>query len=174
MRAVGRLAHAGDAGDTDGGGRMTANIERAMRSLDAWRRRDPDELAGSFAEDAVLHEHATRRVVRGADAIAATHLGWTRALPDVDGELGSVIGEGRMVAYQVVWRGTHTGDLALPDGGVVPATGATVALPASMFLVLVDGLIVEQHHYFDVLTMLGQMGVAPGPPPAAAQASTSV
>jgi steroid delta-isomerase-like uncharacterized protein len=158
---------------------MTSNIDLVMRSLDAWRRRDADALAATFAEDAVLHEHATQRTVRGADAIAANHLAWTRAFPDVDGDLGVVVGEGRVVAYQITWSGTQTGELPLPDGTVVPATGRNIRIPAAMFMVLVDGLIVEQHHHFDALTMLGQLGAMPGAGAGDgaghhAQASTSV
>lgn len=140
---------------------MTSNIDRVMASFDAWRREDAAALAATYASDVRVHEHATGRTLSGAHEVAAHHLAWRRVFPDIDGEMGTVLAEGRMVALQLVWRGTHRGDLPLPDGTVVPATGRPIAVPAAWFFVLVDGLIVEMQHYFDAMTMLAQLGAAP-------------
>jgi len=43
----------------------------------------------------------------------------------------------------------------------IPATGKAVQLPACLVVTVRDDQIVEQHHYFDMVTMLTQLGVMP-------------
>ncbi|HWH15013.1 MAG TPA: nuclear transport factor 2 family protein [Miltoncostaeaceae bacterium] len=136
---------------------MGSATDAVMASFDAWRRNDHRAFAPTYAPDAVLHEHATGRTVHGGEAMAAHNLAWREVFPDIDGEMLSVSEDGGRVALQILWRGTHRGDLVLPDGTTVPATGRTIELPAAMFLVVADGLITRLDHYFNPLAMLAQL-----------------
>jgi len=90
------------------------------------------------------------------------------AFPDLHFEISTIIGEGEWVALHAVMTGTHTGDLRpplLPAGGppVVPPTGRPIRV-AHMHLIRFEGQKGgELFHVMDTLTMLGQLGLLPGP-----------
>lgn len=130
-------------------------------ALKDWAHRNVDALTARYAPDAVLHEHATGRTVKGAREIATVQIGWAHVFPDLGGELLGTFTDGDLSGYQVVWSGTHDGPLTLPDGGVVAPTGRRITVPAVMLNVVRDDRIVRQDHYFDALTMLTQLGVMP-------------
>jgi steroid delta-isomerase-like uncharacterized protein len=152
---------------------MGAATDVVMASFDAWRRSDHRALADSYAADAVLNEHATGRVVHGGEEMAAHNIAWRGVFPDIDGEMTGVCEADGRVALQIVWRGTHRGDLTLPDGATVPATGRTIELPAAMFLTVADGRITALDHYFNPLMMLGQLTGEGAPGTAATSAVTA-
>jgi ketosteroid isomerase-like protein len=58
-------------------------------------------------------------------------------------------------------RGTHTGPLAAPAGDIAP-TGRAIEVPFCVVVRARDGLLCEGREYSDALTLLGQLGLAPG------------
>jgi hypothetical protein len=59
-------------------------------------------------------------------------------------------------------NGTHLGTLRSPAGDI-PATGRVLDLPFCDHYEIQSGVIVSTHLYFDRLTLLEQLGVAPVP-----------
>ena len=55
--------------------------------------------------------------------------------------------------------GTHTGPLATPMG-VIPPTGRRVDFPLCDVWEVRDGKVVSTHNYFDVMSLLGQLGIS--------------
>lgn len=137
-------------------------ISLARDMIDAFNAGDRERFRASLAPDAVEREHATRTTVNGADAAVAHDFAWKEAFPDARGEVTAAIAEGARVALQITWTGTHEGELRGPGGSAVPATGRSVTVPACMVLEVRDGAIASSDHYFDLLTLLGQIGAAPG------------
>ncbi len=93
---------------------------------------------------------------------AASH--FREAFSDFHDTMENVIAEGDRVAYLGTISGTHDGELF-----GFPATGKPMAVRGVNFFRLADGKIVERWGQFDVLTMMVQLGLAPGPggpPPA--------
>ena len=131
------------------------------KSLEAWNADDRAGLRATYADDAILKEHATGRQISGGDAIVDVNFAWREAFPGVRGEIENLIASGDQVAYETTWRGVHTGPLTTPDGQTIPPTGKTAALPACLVLRVAGDRIVEQHHYFDMVTMLNQLGLMP-------------
>ena len=68
------------------------------------------------------------------------------------------------VFTEFVGRGTHSGTFASPGGPSIPATGKKGELPCCEAFRLRDGKVVSGRIYYDMLTLLGQLGVAPGLP----------
>lgn len=63
-----------------------------------------------------------------------------------------------MVSAELVFSGTNTGPLVLPDGTAVPPTGRVVRFPLRMFnRVDTDGKIVEEHRYYDPASIIQQL-----------------
>jgi steroid delta-isomerase-like uncharacterized protein len=144
--------------------------ELVRRFLDAFVAQDLEACRSMLAGDAVYEEEATQRRVQGADAILAVMSEWKRAYPDLKGTLRESFTGRDALVVEIEWDGTHHGDLP-SRFGVIPATGKHGRLPAVQVFRFADGKIRALHHYFDLLTMLGQVGIEPlgiAPPPAAA------
>lgn len=137
---------------------MTAE-EVARKSLDTWNADDRAGHRATYADDAVLKEHSTGREITSADAIVDAHFAWRAAFPGIRGDIENLIASGDQVAYETTWKGVHTAPLATPDGQTIPPTGNSVTLPACLVVRVADDKIVEQHHYFDLVTMLSQLGL---------------
>jgi hypothetical protein len=56
-----------------------------------------------------------------------------------------------------VWRGVHAGPLETPTG-TIPASNKPVEIPACQVVQVEGGKIKSGSHYFDLLTMLTQIG----------------
>lgn len=137
--------------------------EVVRTSLDAWNADDRAGHRATFADDAVVKEHSTGREIRGGDAIADAHFAWREAFPGIRGEIENSVASDDQFVYETTWRGVHTGPLVTPDGQSVPPTGKAVTLPACLVVRVAGDRIVEQHHYFDMVTMLNQLGLMPPP-----------
>ena len=57
--------------------------------------------------------------------------------------------------------GTHTGPLATPDGGSVPATGQHVRMRSCDVLTVTGGQAASHRFYFDQMAFAEQLGLAP-------------
>jgi steroid delta-isomerase-like uncharacterized protein len=79
------------------------------------------------------------------------------ALPDARMEVDSAIESGNRVAVEARFVGTHEGPLATPQG-TLPPSGKTINVPFGDFFTVVDGVIVEHHIYWDLMSMMAQLG----------------
>ena len=79
---------------------------------------------------------------------------------DVHGTVERMLADGGTVAQEVTWRGTHQGPLETP-GGTVPPTGASVTIPATLWMSVNGDAVAEVHHHLDVLSLLAQIGALP-------------
>jgi steroid delta-isomerase-like uncharacterized protein len=113
-----------------------------------------------LAADVTYEEMATRQRVRGADEYLKAVQRWKGAFPDLRATITSGVVSGDKVVVEVEWEGTHTGPFAGPFGEIA-ATNKRGRVPAVMVFTVKNGKIVESHHYFDLLTVLIQIGVAP-------------
>lgn len=131
----------------------------AHRAVDCANEHDAAGLASRYAEDATFIDPSYPEPLRGRDAIRQDFQDLFTAFPDARIELGTVVAAGNAVAYQIVLHGTHDGPLATPDGPV-PPTGRKIELRACHFVRLDDtGLIRHDHRYFDLASLLGQLGL---------------
>ena len=117
-------------------------------------------LKGLFTPAAVYNELGSQRRIQGPDAIIQTLQGWKKAMTDSQGKVISAIASGDTVAMQITWTGTHDGTFTGPTG-TVPATGKRQTTPAAMIVKFSDNKVSEIHHYFDMLTLLQQIGAMP-------------
>ncbi len=131
-------------------------------SIEAFNAGNRDRFRATLAETAVEREHATRTTTEGGDAVVDHDFTWKAAFPDANGRITAAFADGDRVTLQIVWTGTHDGDMHGPDGTVIPATGRKVAVPACMVQQVRDGRIITSDHYFDLLTLLAQIGAVPG------------
>lgn len=120
-----------------------------------------DEYEGRLAEDATYEEIASQTSAKGKAAYVEAVKRWKQAFPDVVANVKDAFTAGDRVAAEVEWTGTHTGPLEGPFGTIAP-TNERGSVKAMLVSRIADGKIAETHNYFDVLTVLTQIGVVPG------------
>ena len=80
------------------------------------------------------------------------------AFPDLQEEVEDMIAEGDKVVARWMWRGTHLG-----EWHDHPPTGKKITYGGITILRMVDGRIVEDWFYSDLLGLREQLGMAPEP-----------
>lgn len=135
-------------------------IDLARESIEAFNAGDWDRLRDTLAPDADYDEFGTQRHAHGRDEIVAMTRGWKEAFPDAHGTITAAFGTDEEATVEVTWEGTHTGTLASPMGDVAP-TQRHFKVPAAEVIKASGGKVVSEHNYFDVLSLMQQLGVTP-------------
>jgi hypothetical protein len=111
----------------------------------------------AYAPDAVLIV-PLGEPIRGSGAIEQYEDGIRLAFPGGNLTVARPVVRGDQTALEWAYRGTHAGPLALA-GRVVPPTGTQIELRGASFLRFnAQGLIAEEHRYYDIFGLLEQLG----------------
>lgn len=140
--------------------RQDSMLEIVKRHLKAFESANWTEYKADMANDVVYEEIPTRLRVRGPDEFIKAVQRWKRAFPDSRANLLSSIVTADNVTAEVEWEGTQTGPLDGPFGMIQP-TNKRGNVKAVLLYKFKNNRIVEARHYFDLLTILSQIGVAP-------------
>ena len=136
--------------------------EASTKLAKAINGHDLDAVAKAYASDAVAYDPMYPEPLRGREAIKKDSADFLRAFPDLRFEISNVIEKDGLGAGEVRITGTHTGPLATPTGGEVPPTNKRIELKGAAFVRLNgSGEIVEERRYYDVGTILRQLGLMP-------------
>jgi steroid delta-isomerase-like uncharacterized protein len=131
------------------------------RWSDAFNRHDAAAYVACYTEDAVFDDVALHRIFNGREELAEFFNEWDAASPDsrVDVERVLPIDGGVVVTW--TGRGTLSGEFPhLPPTAV---RGSRIDLRAVSILDLSpDGLIKRHTDYYDLFSLLRQIGVIPG------------
>ena len=135
-------------------------IRLARENVEAYNVGDWQRLKAPLAPDVVYHEVGSQRRLQGADQLVQAYQGWKRAAPDGRGTITNAFASGNLVLIEVTWTGTHTGLLVGP-GGPIPPSGKAWNILGAQVVTIEGGKIKELRQYFDLLTILQQIGAAP-------------
>ncbi len=133
-------------------------IQAAKAPLIAYSNKDWKAVRASITSDFVYDEVATHRKAKGADEVMTLWKGWAEALPDSKATFHEVYVSGTTVVLELTWKGTHTGPLETPDGPIAP-TGKKIEIRACNVMKVAGEKVSMQRQYFDMATMLAQLGV---------------
>lgn len=126
----------------------------------AYNDKDWDRVKASITQDFVYDEVATGRKVTGIDATLVAWKGWAEAFPDSKGTFqASHVTEDGTVILELTWKGTHEGTLQTPKGPIA-ATGKRIDVRACAIVEIAGEKARTQRHFFDMATLLQQLGVA--------------
>ena len=114
----------------------------------------------ALAKDAVYEEIATRQRAVGAEQYVRVMQRWKAAYPDMRAKIEHAFESDRRVIVEVEWAGTQNGKLEFPFGSI-PPTNKSGTLKAAIVFELEDGKIISCRHYFDLVTILAQLGMLP-------------
>jgi steroid delta-isomerase-like uncharacterized protein len=146
------------------GGEDVGKYEDMSRKVaDAFNKHDLDGLAKLYAQDAVAYDPMYPEPLRGRDAIRKDAATFFKGFPDIRLEIINTIEkDDRNGADEIRLTGTHTGPLATPTGQDLPPTNKRIELRGGAFTRFNErGEIAEERRYYDVATVLRQLGVMP-------------
>lgn len=132
-------------------------INVVRENIEAFSASDMQRFGATLADDSIYQEFSTQRRAQGRDDVVRLTQGWKQAFPDARGTITSIFSSGDQVALEVTWEGTHQGELVGPQG-TIPASGKSVRVQASQVCTVEGGKVKETHHYFDIMTLLQQIG----------------
>jgi len=144
---------------------MANVIEIAKASVTAYNKKDWNELRNLLAADTVYDEKATNRRLEGLGQIIEALQGWAQAFPDSKGTFIREFASNDTAILELVWKGVHTGPLQTPTGAI-PASNKPIEVPACEVFRVEGGKVRAMTHYFDMLTLLNQIGVTGAAAPA--------
>ncbi len=139
------------------------NVALARSLLDLYNNRqsDPawlDKGMAAFAADAECIDVPFGATLRGPDGYKRLVLCFTEAFPDSKVELTNAFALEDQVVLEFTSRGTSFGPLHLPSQAL-PASGRSFDLRLCQVLQIRNGKIVRFHTYYDMLTVLEQLGL---------------
>lgn len=134
-------------------------------------------VAANFENPTAVNSPASCRISGPAGVLASS--AWLRsAFPDLSFFVQDAAATQDGAWLRLQMRGTHTGPFVRFDGDkvaqVIPPTGRQIDAEQVHFISIRDGQIVRHEALRDDLGMLGQMGVFPPGPKAAAMAWWSI
>lgn len=134
-------------------------VRIARENVDAWTAGDWDRLRGALAPDVVYDEVGTQHRLVGADGFVQSYQAWKKAGPDGKGTVTRALASGDTVLIEVTWTATQTGPIETAKGPI-PPSGKQWNVRGAQVITVKDGRIKELRQYFDLLTILQQIGVA--------------
>jgi len=135
-----------------------ASVIKAL--FDTFNKGDLAGAASLVTQDFELVDVAAGYTFHGSDGLLQWLQGFLTAGPDAKAEIFNTIVEGDWVATEHVGRFTHTGPLITPGGEIAP-TGRRVELKFAEIYQMKDGKIRQLRAYYDVATMMRQLGLMP-------------
>jgi steroid delta-isomerase-like uncharacterized protein len=130
----------------------------ARESIECFNAGDFDRLRSLLADNSFEEELATQRRLEGADAQVEAAQGWKDAFPDGHGTVHGAYADGNTVTIELTWEGTQSGPMRTPDGQELSASNRRVTVKACQVMEIEDGRINATRHYFDLMTLLQQIG----------------
>ncbi len=132
-------------------------IDAAKAPEIAYNEKNWTAARASLTSDVVYDEVGTRRRIQGPDQVIAAWQAWSKAFPDSRATFNNAFATGNSVVLEVTWQGTHNGPLETP-GGAIAATGKRIEIRACVVVELAGEKTKLQRHYFDMATLLEQIG----------------
>jgi predicted ester cyclase len=147
--------------------RMAAqeNVALARSLLDLYNNRqsDPawlDKCMAAFAADVETFDVPSGAILRGPDGYKRLILFFVENFPDGRVELTNVFATEDQVTLECTQRWNDTGPLHLPSGAL-PGMRRSGELRCCFVYHIRNGKIVSVHSYYDMMTQLEQLGLAP-------------
>lgn len=135
------------------------NVETFRAAHGAFNKRDFEAVTALMAEDAVYLDHPRGTTLRGREGFKQFMQAWATSFSDATVSDATYIDGGDVVVAEFHGRGTNDGAM-----GPFPATGKSMNLPFCEIMRFDQaGRIISGAIYYDVMSMLTQLGLAPAP-----------
>jgi steroid delta-isomerase-like uncharacterized protein len=132
--------------------------DTAKEQVIAYNEKDWDRARAALAPEVVYDEVGTHRKLKGVDDVLTAWKGWATAIPDSRATFHSETVSGNTAVLEITWKGTHSGPLNTGEREI-PATGKKIELRAIQVVDVADDRVKSVRQYFDMGTLLQQIGV---------------
>ena len=122
--------------------------------------KDLEGVSALVADDFELVDVGAGLTLRGRDALRQWFEGFLTAGPDARAELKTLVVAGDWAVSEHVGSFTHTGPLLSPSGEIPPTERRVEVQIAEVYHVR-DGRVALLRAYYDVATILQQLGLMP-------------
>ena len=140
---------------------QVSDAESLLKDYDrALSSGDLDKAMSFFTDDCVYEDIALGTVKHGKEEVKAFLKIVLNAFPDYRLEIVSSIISGDLAAIEWVMTGTHTGPIFN-----VQVTGKSILIRGTSITELQDGKIRRNSDYYNLMTLLQQLGVTRALPP---------
>lgn len=140
---------------------MATDIKKMMEDyIKAWNSHDTDNVPSFYTDDCIYEDVGLGTVYHGKKELATFINSALVDLPDTKLELKTAFGTGDWAACEWVFSGTQAHS-SIPG---IPATGKTVSFREAAIIQLHNGKISRDSHYWNLATLLEQLGVMPAQP----------
>jgi hypothetical protein len=148
---------------TESSDRVAHNLRLMKEGDDGFNRRDKAHFVAAHHPDMVAHVMGSLEPVVGRDALGAALDGMLRAFPDMhvhNDPYPIQLGAGDWTTVIGRVTGTFSGEMALPDGTVIPGTGKSFEVDLATTARWEGELMVEEWVSWDSALMAQQIGLA--------------
>jgi steroid delta-isomerase-like uncharacterized protein len=138
----------------------TINLERTLDEwATGWSTQDIERVISLCTDDGLYEDVPLGVANHGKDELRAFGQQVFNAFPDFKIELTTHVAGGDWAMLEWTMSGTHQGDL--PG---MPATGKSFSVRGATALQLDEGRISRNSDYWDMATLLAQLGLTPSSP----------
>lgn len=137
------------------------NIDLIKTGMEAYNAQDWDRFFAFADESIVTYAPDLEEPLKGLEAYRERSRTNAEAFPDRHIETRRVFGAGDWVVLEGVFTGTHKGVFVGPGRKEIPPTNKRPELPLALVFKVEGGKVTEEHDYYDNLTFLSQLGLAP-------------
>ena len=130
--------------------------ERSHTTVD----KDWDKVKALFVENGVYDEKGTGRRIQGIGQVLEAWQGWAKAIPDSKATVLAEHASGDTAILEVVWKGTRT--VRFRRRLDHRWSNKRIEVPACQVMKVEGGRVKTYTHYFDMLTLLRQIGAVKG------------
>ena len=135
------------------------NVTVARTFHQSWDDRDPDLGASVIADDCEFVDVPRGELQIGPQGYKNDYERWRTAFPDGTVKITNVIAEGDWVVVEFTNSGTNTGPLRTAIGDF-PPTNRKIEVSYCSVMQIKDGKVISGRDYYDVNTILRQLGLA--------------
>ena len=129
--------------------------------FDSISNRDVDTAMSLLTDDHVSHDHGTGMVMNGIAENRADMENWLSMMSDMKVEILNSGESGNCVAVEMRMTGVNTGEIMMPDGTKVPATGKSVEMLGCNVVEFDGEKMSKSTQYYSMMSMMAQLGLMP-------------
>lgn len=138
---------------------MTTDLERMLQDYyDAWNAHDVERIATFFTDDCVYDDVPAGAPTHGKEELKASWGAFFPTCPDFKIKVKALFATGDWAGSEWVLSGTQAADW--PG---MPNTGKSFTIVGASIMELRDGKIRRNSDYWDMVSMLVQLGMMPAP-----------
>tara|TARA_Y100001934_G_C11819407_1_gene525469 strand:- start:100 stop:519 length:420 start_codon:yes stop_codon:yes gene_type:complete len=137
------------------------HAEIVDKFFEAMTNRDVDTALSFMHENCVNTDTGTGQVMTGLAENRADMENWLTTFSDMKVEVVSHVESGAMVATEMKMSAVNTGDMEMPDGSKIPATGKSIQMTGCQIAHFEGDKMVKTTMYYNMMAMMSQLGLVP-------------